>query len=186
MKILLILILCLGCAQRSGYYKQIDGKWTFVSKKAGFYNFVTTPRVYKSKLSIQELGMFIWPVPATRKISSFFGKRRGSHHDGIDIPSTTGSHILAAADGKVIFSGWMRGYGKIIVLKHDKKYNTVYAHNSKNFAKKGERVSRGSVIGKIGNTGRSTGPHLHFEIRKSNQVIDPMKFFEIKRSIASK
>lgn len=144
------------------------------------------PRVYNSKIGIEEKGMFTWPVPATRKISSFFGKRRGRHHDGIDIPSSNGSHILASAAGKVSFSGWMRGYGRIIVLKHKNNYNTIYAHNSKNFAKKGETVKKGQVIAKVGNSGRSTGPHLHFEIRKSNKVIDPMRFFSLQRKLASK
>ncbi|MCT4643066.1 MAG: M23 family metallopeptidase [Bacteriovoracaceae bacterium] len=185
-KLILILIFLAGCTHKSGSYKKIAGKWKFVPTKVGIINMFENPRIYKSQISIEDTGMFIWPVPATKKISSYFGLRKGRHHDGIDIPSTTGSHIIATHKGKVSFSGWMRGYGKIIVLEHPGKYHTVYAHNSKNFVKKGQKVTQGQVIAKIGNTGRSTGPHLHFEIRKNNQVINPMIFFKVsKRSLAT-
>lgn len=185
-RILLILVFCLSCAHKSGYYKRVGNKWTFVSKKTGFYDMMDSPRVDNSEISITEKDMFSWPVPATKKVSSSFGKRAGRHHDGIDIPSSNGSHIIASADGKVTFSGWMRGYGRIVVIKHSHNFNTVYAHNSKNYAKKGEKVSKGQVIAQVGNSGKSTGPHLHFEIRKSNKVVNPMKFFGVSRQLASK
>ena len=186
LRLLFLILICAGCAHKSGYYKRIDGKWKFVSHKTGFYHLMDNPRVYKDNITVAEKGMFSWPVPATKRISSFFGQRNGRHHDGIDIPAAHGSHILASADGKVTFSGWMRGYGRIIVVKHSGNFNTVYAHNSKNIVKKGERVNKGAVIGRVGNSGRSTGAHVHYEIRKSNKVVDPMKFFDVSRNIASK
>ena len=126
--------------------------------------------------SQSSLVRFIWPVPAAKRISSYYGMRRGRHHDGIDIPARSGSHILAADRGKVIFSGRMRGYGRVVVIKHDGGYHTVYAHNKQNYVNKGQKVGQGEVIAQVGSSGRSSGPHLHFEIRKNNRVRDPANY----------
>jgi murein DD-endopeptidase MepM/ murein hydrolase activator NlpD len=176
--ILSIVILSSSCAMKSGYYVQKNGKWTFVSQKTGFLNYFENPRVDNSTFDYKDTGMFKWPVPASKRISSFFGPRHGRHHDGIDIAAKRGSTIVAAADGKVKFSGRMRGYGNVLVLQHKGGYHTVYAHNSRNIAKKGQQISQGEVIGKVGSTGRSSGPHLHFEIRKNNKVANPGKYIE--------
>lgn len=114
-----------------------------------------------------------WPLPSKRKISSHFGRRWGKDHQGIDIAALEGTPILAADDGVVVFSGRMGGYGKVIVLAHYHGLFTVYAHNKKNLVEKGSRVGRGERIGKVGQTGKATGPHLHFEIRKNGQAINP-------------
>lgn len=181
----LMIIILSSCAARSGRYVASGGKWVFVESNVGFANFVENPNREHISYSSAQLseGEFMWPVPASTKISSHFGMRRGRHHDGVDIPARKGSHILAVKDGEVSYSGWMRGYGRIIVLKHPGKVHTIYAHNSKHFVKKGQRVSQGEVIGQVGNSGRSRGSHLHFEIRKNNQVINPYRLIKKARAI---
>lgn len=173
--ILLLGLLVASCAHhRSGYHVYKNGKWVFQTQKAGFKRLFgeESYRVDNNKYADSE-GLFIWPVPAAKKVSSYFGVRKGRHHDGIDIPAVTGTNIVASREGKVTFAGKMRGYGKVIIIKHPGNYHTVYAHNTKNYVKKGMKVSQGEVIGKVGSTGRSSGPHLHFEIRRNNKVRNP-------------
>tara|TARA_B100001971_G_C18268046_1_gene596669 strand:- start:107393 stop:107950 length:558 start_codon:yes stop_codon:yes gene_type:complete len=180
---LLSLFIFTSCAMRSGRYVYSNGKWVFKSSNVGLFN---EGGGYST--DYRATGDFIWPVPSSKKISSHFGKRGSRRHEGIDIPARHGSNILAARGGKVTFSGRMRGYGNIVVVKHDGGYHTVYAHNSKNYAKKGQRVSTGEVIALVGNTGRSTGSHLHFEVRKNNVNQNPMAYYKKSgsRTIASK
>lgn len=161
---------------RSGRYVQENGQWVFKAEEIGFMRFLENPGRDYSGYDYRNTGRFIWPVPAAKRISSFYGMRKGRHHDGIDIPARKGSHILAADSGKVIFEGKMRGYGNVIVVKHDGGYHTVYAHNKRHHVKKGQRVGQGEVIAQVGNSGRSSGPHLHFEIRKNNKVRDPANY----------
>ncbi|MBN1283474.1 MAG: peptidoglycan DD-metalloendopeptidase family protein [Proteobacteria bacterium] len=123
-------------------------------------------------------GRFIWPVDG--KLTSPFGYRDGRRHDGIDIGAKTGRPIKASAAGKVVFAGSMRGYGNLILLRHKDNMFTAYAHNSVNKVKKGQVVKQGDVIGKVGRTGRASGPHLHFEIRHGQTARNPL-FFLPKR-----
>lgn len=119
-------------------------------------------------------GEFVWPVPSSKRISSGYGKRWGRHHEGIDIPGRVGTSIVAAGDGKVIYSGsGVGGYGNITVVLHDNGYHTVYAHAKENLTMAGQRVYKGQVIARLGQTGRSTGPHLHFEIRRNSRPLNP-------------
>lgn len=119
-------------------------------------------------------GEFVWPVPSSKRISSGFGKRWGRHHEGIDIPGRVGLSVVAAADGKIIYSGsGLGGYGNITVILHDNGYHTVYAHAQRNLTVAGQRVYKGQVIAKLGKSGRSTGPHLHFEIRRNSRALNP-------------
>ena len=121
-------------------------------------------------------GEFVWPVPSSKRISSGFGKRWGKHHEGIDIPGRSGTSIVAASDGKVIYSGsGIGGYGNITVILHDNGYHTVYAHAKENLTVAGQRVYKGQVIAKLGQSGRSTGPHLHFEIRRNSKPLNPTR-----------
>jgi len=101
-------------------------------------------------------------------------KRWKAHH-GTDFGAKRGTPILAAADGKIIFSGWKGGYGKVTKIKHKDGYVTLYAHQSRLKSKVGEYVKSGEIIGYIGNTGRSTGPHLHFGLYKNGRAINPMR-----------
>jgi murein DD-endopeptidase MepM/ murein hydrolase activator NlpD len=130
----------------------------------------------KNKVGIEKwTGQFIWPVEGV--ITSTFGIRHGRRHDGIDIGAPEGTDIRAAADGTVLYAGDQQtGYGNLIIIRHANDMITVYAHNRQNLVKEGEAVKRGQVIGKVGRTGRATGPHLHFEIRKRTKPRNPLFF----------
>lgn len=117
---------------------------------------------------------FAWPLRA--KLTSRYGKRRGRPHEGIDLGARRGSPIYAAESGRVIHSGRLGDYGKVVVVKHAGHYRTVYAHASKTLVRKGQFVEKGDRIALVGNTGRSTGPHLHFEIRRRETPRDPMLY----------
>jgi murein DD-endopeptidase MepM/ murein hydrolase activator NlpD len=115
-----------------------------------------------------------WPTNDVR-VTSIFGSRKGEHHDGIDLRASTGTPVYAAFDGKVIYSGSkISGYGRMVVLRHAGKLSTIYAHNSKLQVRAGQTVRRGQLIAYSGNTGRSSGPHVHFEIREGVTAINPM------------
>lgn len=117
----------------------------------------------------------IWPLKGD--LSSVYGPRNGRRHEGIDVPAPRGTPISAAAAGRVVYSGnGMRGYGKVIVVKHSDDISTVYAHNSANLVGMGDRVRQGQVIARVGRTGRATGTHLHFEVRKRGVAQDPLKY----------
>jgi len=107
-------------------------------------------------------------------------QKRWKAHLGTDFGARRGTPILAAAKGKVIFSGWKGGYGKVIKIRHDDGYVTLYAHQSRLKAKVGQFVSKGDVIGFVGTTGRSTGPHLHFGLYKNGRAINPMRMVKFK------
>lgn len=122
-------------------------------------------------------GFLIWPVIG--QLTSKFGNRNGRHHDGIDIAAPKGSPIVAAADGKVMFSGWgPTGYGLMVIIKHKKKLTTVYAHNSHIRVHKNQTVRQGQRIASVGSTGRSTGPHLHFEVRNDTHPQNPFNYLQ--------
>ena len=125
-------------------------------------------------------GFFIWPAKGT--LTSRFGIRNGRKHEGIDIAAPKGTPIHSAADGKVVFSGWgPTGYGKMVIIKHKHHLTTLYAHNSKLLVKKGSRVKQGHKISLMGSTGRSTGSHLHFEVRNDTHPKNPIKYLSVKR-----
>ena len=98
-------------------------------------------------------------------------------HHGVDIPAPKNTPIKAAASGRVVVADTWRGYGKVIIIDHGDGWISRYAHMSKFDAKKGDRVSKGQRIGRVGATGNATGPHLHFEIRRHDQPINPEAFF---------
>lgn len=136
---------------------------------------------YRLKLLPKKFGFIL---PSSGPIGSGFGYRthpilkRRMLHKGIDFGAKHGSIVRAAASGRVTFSGKMGTYGNLVVIDHRNGFETRYAHNSKLFAKKGQTVKRGQKIALVGNTGRSTGPHLHFEIRKNGIAIDPKKYLK--------
>jgi murein DD-endopeptidase MepM/ murein hydrolase activator NlpD len=121
----------------------------------------------------QYAGEYDWPVEAG-VVSSEFGRRFGRLHKGIDVAADIGEPIHAIADGYVIYAGnKIEGYGNIVVLRHDESTLTLYAHNSRLKVKTGQEVKQGQVIALLGNTGRSTGPHSHFEIRREEKPVNP-------------
>ena len=122
-----------------------------------------------------------WPV-AKGWVSSSFGSRmhpmtgKKQFHRGVDIPGKSGAEVLAVADGVVKRSTRSGNYGWLIELDHGDDYTTLYSHNSKNLVAEGETVVKGQAIAQIGSTGRSTGPHVHFEVTKNSRQINPVKF----------
>lgn len=116
--------------------------------------------------------------PVYGLLTSRFGMRWGTMHEGIDIEGDIGDPIYAADGGKVIFAGYEGGYGKLIKINHDNEYTTYYGHCSKILVEEGARVAKGQKIGLIGMTGRTTGPHLHFEIRKNGVPQNPVKYLK--------
>lgn len=110
----------------------------------------------------------MWPVRGS--VTSGFGYRQSpfgggrEFHDGLDIAASIGTAIVAAGGGKVLFSGWLTGYGNTVIIDHGYGYRTQYSHNSVVLAKRGQIVRKGEVIARVGSTGRSTGPHLHFMV----------------------
>ncbi len=122
----------------------------------------------------------IWPCEG--KVVSPFGYRihplyRIEHfHTGIDIANEYGTPIRATADGFIKFAGWQQGYGKAVLIQHDFGYSTIYGHLSSIKVKQGQKISRGEIIGLMGDTGTTTGPHLHYEIWKDNKLCNPIKY----------
>lgn len=142
-------------------------------------------RKIEDKLSLQTLVKSVTPdrLPVRGYITEGQGMRRDpftgtsrEYHTGVDISAPLGSRVIAPADGMVIFAGYRAGYGKIIVIDHKFGMITRYGHLYKFNVQPGQRVSRNDVIGYVGNTGRSTGPHLHFELWWHNKAINPAKF----------
>lgn len=121
-------------------------------------------------------GILAWPLKKGI-LTSRFGIRKGRHHDGIDLAAKTGTVIRAAANGKVVFSGnGPKGYGLMVIIKHPNDLITVYAHNSVNHVGRSMKVKKGQKIALVGSTGRSTGPHLHFEVRIGAKPINPLLY----------
>ena len=121
-----------------------------------------------------ETATFLWPVSGS--LNSGFGPRGSSFHDGVDIAAPEGTPVRAVEHGEVIYSDQLRGYGNMIIIRHGGEIVSVYAHNQANLVRDGQKVARGEIIARVGTTGRVTGPHLHFEIRKNNIAQDPMLY----------
>ena len=119
-------------------------------------------------------GALAWPVAGP--VTSGFGSRWGRMHEGIDIGVSEGTPVHAAAAGTVIYAGWMSGYGNIVVIDHGNGLSTAYAHNSQLIVGQGATVGKGFVIALSGNTGHSTGPHVHFEVRVNGAPVDPLGY----------
>jgi murein DD-endopeptidase MepM/ murein hydrolase activator NlpD len=115
-------------------------------------------------------------------LSSHFGKRtdpftgKPSIHHGVDFAGKEGANVVAVATGVVTFSGRRGGYGNLVEINHGNGYVTRYAHNKEHLVEAGERVEKGQVIARMGSTGRSTGPHVHFEVLRNNQLVNPGKY----------
>ncbi len=114
--------------------------------------------------------------PAQGVLTSAYGERWGRSHNGIDIGGEDGSNILAADGGTISFAGWVDGYGNYLTIDHGNGFETAYAHCSQLLVTQGEAVSQGQVIAYMGNTGNSTGPHLHFEVKREGVFQDPLDY----------
>ncbi len=121
-----------------------------------------------------------WVRPGTGRFSSGFAKRWGRMHKGIDLAAPIGAPIYAAADGTVTFAGPASGFGRLVKVRHADGVETWYGHMSKILVEVGQRVKAGDLIAKVGREGRSTGPHLHFEIHRGGSAIDPVPFLKAR------
>ena len=137
-------------------------------------------------------GEWGWPLHSV-DVSSHYGNRGHKFHQGVDLRAHVGTPVLAANDGVVVYVGSrIRGYGRMVVVKHEDQFYSVYAHHSKNLVKVGKKVKRGDKIALSGRSGRASGPHLHFEIRRGVESYDPFlaisenkKNFLVSRKTAS-
>lgn len=124
-------------------------------------------------------GIYLAVNPVSGNITSRFGSReaiRDHEHKGLDIATKTGTPIKSVADGTIIHSGTMGGYGNLIIIDHGNGVKTYYGHCSKLYVKKGETVKAGEIIAAVGSTGNSTGSHLHLEVRLNNNILNPLKY----------
>ncbi|HNX24369.1 MAG TPA: peptidoglycan DD-metalloendopeptidase family protein [Spirochaetota bacterium] len=175
-------------SDKSELIKNMRAPWLLVKKDNGdegwvFGAFVSDdiPSEIDSDTGKTDWNMI---MPASGRLSSRFGtridpvtKRRNSFHKGIDISAPAGTPVYAAESGTVADAGYKKsGYGNLIVIKHGSDMATYYGHLSKIIVSSGDKVKKGEMIGNVGSTGKSTGPHLHFEIRKGNQALDPEDF----------
>lgn len=127
----------------------------------------------------------IWPIDRTklRSVSSLFGMRKHPRygywkmHEGVDLAAPKGTPVYATGNAVVTIAGWKPGYGQVIELNHGFGYKTRYGHLSKMYISKGDSVTRGQVIGEVGNTGVSSGSHLHYEVRFRDNTINPVHYF---------
>ena len=126
---------------------------------------------------------FYHPIQTASRFTSGYGPRWGRMHNGTDFAAPHGTPIRSTADGIITYVGWQSAYGRLIKIKHDFGIETRYAHLSKFRVKLGQRVSRGQHIGDMGNTGRSTGTHLHYEIRIGGKPINPMKYIKAAQNV---
>ena len=138
-------------------------------------------RDYEVIISQQAVRPSIWPV--TGRLTDFFGPRRnpfggggGEFHPGQDIANTIGTPIIATANGTVLVADWQSGYGRLVEIDHGNGITTRYGHMSKIAVEPGQLITRGQVVGFLGSTGRSTGPHLHYEVRLDNEPVNPLDY----------
>ncbi len=155
---------------------------TIVNKTVISSEIVSTPVMQMRAVGTKErpphvgTGSFMRPYYGT--ISSRFGSRRSGDHTGVDFCGSIGDPIVAADNGTVIFSGWSGGYGKVVKIDHNNGYITYYAHCNSLIADVGDVVQKGETIATVGNTGNSTGPHVHFEIRYGDDIYNPMNYVD--------
>ena len=129
-------------------------------------------------------GVFTWPCPSSHYITSYFGYRMHpvlnvwKYHSGMDIAASTGASIIAAGPGKVILAQTYGGYGNCVIIDHGGGVVSLYGHASKLLVSEGQTVTKGQEIAKVGSTGISTGPHLHFEVRENGVVVEPLDYLQ--------
>ncbi|MEP6819839.1 MAG: peptidoglycan DD-metalloendopeptidase family protein [bacterium] len=153
----------------------LEGKMNLLERNLKAYESILRKRGYSPS---------IWPVVG--KLESGFGGRRNpfggsgyEFHSGQDIDAQTGDAVVAGASGTVTFVGWQNGYGQLIVIDHGGGLTTRYGHLSHIDVTQSQTVARGQFIGRVGSTGRSTGPHLHYEIRINDEPVDPLQYLLI-------
>ena len=145
---------------------------------------------YKIARRAADLAPVHQPIASGTRTSSTFGNRKDpftgrlAFHSGLDYAAPHGSKVLSAGAGTVTFVGQMSGYGNVVEVTHGNGLVTRYGHLSSFIAKQGQKVSTGTPIARVGSTGRSTGPHLHFEVRRSDSAVDPARYLKVGRELA--
>lgn len=143
---------------------------------------VTLDQMNTYRIAMEKLPLAM-PVKQSFRYTSGFGRRWGRAHEGIDMAGPVGTPIHATGDGVVIHAGRQGAYGNLIKVQHELGVETRYGHLSRIRVKVGQRVSQGELIGDMGNTGRSTGPHLHYEVRMKGRAVDPMSFIKAASNV---
>lgn len=156
---------------------EVDADSARANEVLGALDALNTHRIAAEQLP------FSFPILGSYRFTSGFGLRNGRMHNGTDFAGRTGTPIVATADGVVVFAGRQSGYGNMVEVRHAFGMTTRYAHLSRIRAREGERVSRGDVIGDMGNTGRSTGTHLHYEVHQNGTPINPMNFIRAGQDV---
>jgi len=134
-------------------------------------------KVVAAKSPLRKSGKVSLRWPVSGKVTSRFGQRHGRTHDGIDIGAKEGTPVYAAASGEVVYSDHrLSGYGHLIIVRHSRDMFTAYAHNQRNLVRKGQQVKQGDVIARVGHTGRASGSHLHFEVRRGPTPVNPLVY----------
>jgi murein DD-endopeptidase MepM/ murein hydrolase activator NlpD len=158
---------------RPGQRIFIPGAKAVLKVEIYFEDVVAEPADKEQHKTLSKQPGFSWPVRG--KCVDFFEETDRKRHQGLDIACPLGTPVRAASSGVVVYSGnTIKGYGNLIILRHSEEFVTVYAHHETNLVEEGAAVKEGQVIAKAGQTGRATGPHLHFEIRKNNRAVDPL------------
>lgn len=143
---------------------------------------ITLDKMNSYRIAVEKMPLAM-PVKSAFRYTSPFARRWGRMHEGIDMAGPVGTSIYATGDGVVIWAGWQRGYGNLVKIQHALGTETRYGHLSKIRVKVGQKVSRGSQIGDMGNTGRSTGSHLHYEVRVNGTAVNPMTFIKAAQNV---
>lgn len=142
-----------------------------------------SPSIAQNSARLRRPSRLFWPLQGT--ITRSFRRSGKRRHDGLDIAARQGTPIRAAADGKVLFSAWgPGGYGRIVILRHATGLVTVYAHNHRNLVRAGQHVRQGDRIATVGRSGRATGFHLHFEVRRKTVPVSPLIYLSSNRHVA--
>jgi septal ring factor EnvC (AmiA/AmiB activator) len=143
---------------------------------------VNLDRMNLMRIAVDKMPLAM-PLSTAYRFTSPYGRRWGRMHAGVDLAAPRGTPIFATADGVVTVAGRESGYGNVVRIRHEFGIETVYAHQSKIRVKVGQQVSRGVQIGDMGSTGRSTGSHLHYEVRVNGQPVNPMTYLEAAKDV---
>ena len=169
----------------AAYIKRGDSEYFAIKQAEGYKVYATNTKVEQKRVITKKSATyksFVYPLSHIRVTSKFTYKRwhpilhRYRPHLGIDFGARKGTPIYAISSGRVIYAGWMRGYGKVTKIDHGNGIVSLYAHQSKILVKSGQYVKAREVIGKVGSTGRSTGPHLHLGVYKRGKPVNPAKY----------
>lgn len=153
---------------QSKSYEDIEPIINIIKKYPSIYNFLPIGK----------------PIKDNYRISSNFGNRyhpidkKNKFHSGVDLATDYATKIIATGEGTVVFAGYRGGYGKCVIIDHLYNYQTIYAHMTLYYTKKNKKIKKGQVIGFVGSTGKSTGNHLHYEIKKDNKPINPIQWMK--------